>query len=156
MKKRKAPQTYKFISKKRNGYIEGSALGIYNDKIHDVRNRLDLLIEDLVERYINAIHELSIEVVSQQAANTEPLTIELCKIELYPQWQRRGVGTAIVQALCTFVDIIGTHLKLYVSQAPEKRYLIAWYQKLGFQLRSKSRGAFLMVRKYNPIESDGD
>jgi putative acetyltransferase len=54
-------------------------------------------------------------------------------ISVVPEWQRRGVGSALVGALCDYADrwlgLLRLELTVYVDNAPA----IALYRKFGFE-----------------------
>lgn len=64
------------------------------------------------------------------------LEISLHQIAILPEYQRHGIGTAIIQSLMTQSLAVGKPLRLSVFQAnPEVRCL---YERLGFKVVSES------------------
>ncbi|MCR4279500.1 MAG: GNAT family N-acetyltransferase, partial [Candidatus Zambryskibacteria bacterium] len=75
-----------------------------------------------------------------------PESISIGGIQILPEFQGRGIGTAIVKDLIVESETTGTPITLEVHYINEQA--ISFYKNLGFQETGKTEKQFLM--EYRP------
>jgi ribosomal protein S18 acetylase RimI-like enzyme len=76
-----------------------------------------------------------------------PETIYVGGIQLLPEFQGKGIGTAIFKDIISESEVTGIPVTLEVHHVNEKA--ISFYRKLGFQETGKTEKQILM--KYVPV-----
>jgi len=80
-------------------------------------------------------------------------TVEVMDIALLPQWRGRGVGTALLQAVCAMARDSGKAVIAYVEKFNPAQRL---YRRLGFREVSDEGAQWLMEWRAEPDLSGGD
>jgi ribosomal protein S18 acetylase RimI-like enzyme len=75
------------------------------------------------------------------AVREEPDHFFLREIEIHPDWQRRGIGTSLVEKAISGANERGLPTRLQVLKVNPARLL---YERIGFQLRGETETHFLM------------
>jgi ribosomal protein S18 acetylase RimI-like enzyme len=72
-----------------------------------------------------------------------PGELRLVEVTVAPEERRRGIGTALLEALCAEADRRGLPVSLHVEQWNQS---LRWYERLGFRMVEERGLYYLMTR----------